>query len=126
MTATLVRAVNRWYCPACKREDVTHEPRPHSRLHQCPASRGLSVPMVPAGTKAKVELREREDYVNGEVVQLDPERGRPVQSVIVTRDNGQDVAVFAPTATLRGEAGGSRGGIAAGAGIASARAVSRT
>jgi hypothetical protein len=59
--------------------------------------------MLPAGTKAKVELREREDYVGREKVALDPERGRPVQSVVTTRDDGQDTAVFAPTATLSGD-----------------------
>jgi hypothetical protein len=57
--------------------------------------------MLPAGTRAKVELREREDYVGNELVQLDPERQRPVMSIVTTRDNGQDVAVFAPTATAR-------------------------
>ena len=98
----LIRAVNRWYCPNCQREDITHEPRPHSRFHICPKLRGLTAPMVPAGTKAKVELREREDYVGGDLVQLDPERQRPVMSVVTTRDNGQDVAVFAPTATAKG------------------------
>jgi hypothetical protein len=99
----LVRPVNRWYCPACKAEDVTHEARPHSRFHTCPRLRGLTAPMVPVGTKAKVELHEREDYVNGDLVRLDPEQGRPVMNITVTRDNGQDVAVFAPTATATGE-----------------------
>jgi hypothetical protein len=97
----LIKPVNRWYCPNCKAEDVTHEVRPHSRFHTCPALRGLTAPMVPAGTKAKVELREREDYVGDELVRLDPEQGRPVMSVVTTRDNGQDVAVFAPTARAR-------------------------
>jgi hypothetical protein len=102
MTTSIV-AVNRWYCPACKREDITHEPKPHSRFHICPKLRGLSAPMVPAGTKAKVELHEREDYINGDAVQLDPERRRPVMSIVTSRDDGkQDVAVFAPTATAKG------------------------
>lgn len=98
----LVRPVNRWYCPNCGKTDITHEAQPHSRFHTCPKLRGLSAPMVPAGSKAKVELREREDYVNGDQVQLDPEHGRPVMSIVTTRDNGQDVAVFAPTATAKG------------------------
>jgi hypothetical protein len=97
----LLTAVNRWYCPNCHKEDVTHEPRPHSRFHVCPKLRGLTAPMVQQGTKAKIELKEREDYVNGEKVQVDPERRRPVMSVVTTRDDGQDVAVFAPTATGR-------------------------
>lgn len=99
----LIRPVRRWYCPNCGKQDVSHEARPHSRFHTCPKLRGLSAPMIPEGTKAKVELREREDYVNGEQVRLDPERHRPVMSIVTTRDNGQDVAVFAPTATAKGD-----------------------
>jgi hypothetical protein len=105
MTALpLLRTRRMWSCPSCGFEDVTYESRPHTRMHSCPKLRGLSTPMVPAGTKAKIELKEREDYVNGEQVQLDPERGRPVQSVITTRDDGQDVTVYAPTAAGNGEA----------------------
>jgi hypothetical protein len=52
--------------------------------------------MVPAGTRAKVYAREREDYIGDELVQL--HEGRPVMSVITERDEGQDCAVFAPTA----------------------------
>lgn len=97
----LLQPTQHWYCPNCKREDVTHEARPHSRFHVCPKLRGLTAPMVPAGTKAKVELTEREDYVGTDRVQLDPERKRPVMNITTTRDDGQDVAVFAPTATGR-------------------------
>lgn len=95
----LISAVHDWYCPNCGKRDQTREVRPHTRFHTCPKLRHLTAPMLPAGTKAKVELREREDYVNGELVQLDPERGRPVMSVVTTRDTGQDCIVFAPTAT---------------------------
>lgn len=90
-----------WYCPNCGLEDVTVEARPHTRFHPCPKLRGLAAPMIAKGTAAKVELREREDYVNGDLVQLDPEQGRPVMSVVTTRDDGNDVIVFAPTATGR-------------------------
>ncbi len=91
----------RWECPNCAQEDVTHEARPHTRFHTCKGLRGLTAPMIPAGTRAKVEAIEREDYVGTEDVQLDPERGRPVMSVVTTRDDGQDVTVFAPTAHAR-------------------------
>ena len=97
-----ITVVRHWYCPNCGKTDMTKESRPHSRFHTCPKLRGLSTPLLPAGTKAKVELREREDYVGKEIVRLDPERGRPVMSLVTTRDNGQDVAVFAPTATAKG------------------------
>ncbi len=98
----LISVERRWYCPNCPTEDVTNEARPHTRFHACKGLRGLVAPMVPVGTRAKVEAHEREDYINGEAVQLDPERGRPVMSVVTTRDDGQDTAVFAPSATGKG------------------------
>ena len=96
MALPLLAAEHRWYCPNCTFEDVTREPRPHSQFHTC--TRGLLAPMVPAGTRAKVEVVEREDYVGRELVQTD-HTGRPVMSVITTREDGQDCAVYAPTAT---------------------------
>lgn len=93
--------VRQWECPNCGLTDTTREARPHTRFHACPKLRGLTAPMVPAGTRAKVELREREDYVGDEMVQLDPERKRPVMSIVTTRDDGQDAVVFAPTAQGR-------------------------
>lgn len=93
---------HRWSCPNCDLTDVTHEPRPHSRMHSCRGLRGLTVPMVPAGTRCKVEARERDDYVGKELVQTDAE-GRPVMSVVTTRDDGQDCAVYAPCATASAE-----------------------
>jgi hypothetical protein len=56
--------------------------------------------MVPEGTRCKVEAIEREDYVGSEQVQTDA-NGRPVMSIVTTRDTGQDTVVFAPTATAR-------------------------
>jgi hypothetical protein len=99
-----ITTVTEWECPNCGKTDTTTEARPHSRFHVCPRLRYLTAPMVRKGTQAKVELVERQDYVNGEKVQLDPERKRPVMSIVTTRDNGQDVAVFAPAATGKGAA----------------------
>lgn len=87
----------RWECPNCDHIDVTCEVQPHSRFHNCAGLAGLSAPMVPAGTRAKVEAREREDYIAGEDVQYDG-NGRPIMAVVTTRDDGNDVAVYAPTA----------------------------
>jgi hypothetical protein len=98
MDIPLLAPERRWSCPNCDLEDVTHEATPHSRMHTCPGARGMTVPMVPAGIRCKVELQPREDYVNGDVVQLD-EDGRPWMSALVTRDTGTDVAVYAPCAT---------------------------
>jgi hypothetical protein len=93
----------RWECPNCDLKQVTRETQPHTRFHACRGLRGLTAPMIPAGTKAKVETKEREDYVGNEDVQTDGE-GRPVMSVITTRDDGQDCAVFAPTAHMNSKA----------------------
>jgi hypothetical protein len=87
----------RWECPNCDHVDVTREALPHSRFHNCAGLAGLSAPMVPAGTRCKVEAVEREDYVGAEDVQYDGD-GRPVMAVVTTRDDGNDVAVYAPTA----------------------------
>jgi hypothetical protein len=97
----LLAPEHRWSCPNCTLEDVTYEAAPHSRMHTCPGARGMSVPMVPAGTRCKVELRDREDYLNGDLVTCD-ENGRPVMSVVTTRDDGIDTAVYAPCATADG------------------------
>lgn len=104
MAVPILAPITDWYCPQCGKTDQTREAKPHTRMHVCPKLRYLSAPMVRKGTSAKVEVREREDYVNGDMVQLDPELGRPVMSIVTTRDNGNDVRVFAPTASSKGAA----------------------
>lgn len=89
-----------WVCPNCTVEDVTFETIPGIRMHSCPGLHGLTAPLVLKGTKAKVEAKEREDYIGSDDVRL--HEGRPVMSVVTTRDDGQDVAVFAPTANGTG------------------------
>lgn len=88
----------RWECPSCPQTSLTREARPHSRMHACAGMAGLTVPMVPAGTRAEHRAYEREDYIAGELVQLAPGTGRPVMSVTTVRDDGQDATVYAPTA----------------------------
>lgn len=95
--AVLTPPERHWTCPNCDFTDVTREHQPHSRMHSCRGLRGLTAPMVPAGTRCKVEAVERGDYVRDELVQVDGE-GRPVMSVVTTRGDGQDCAVFAPIA----------------------------
>ena len=56
--------------------------------------------MLEKGIAAKVTAYEREDYVGGDNVQTD-EDGRPVMSVVTTRDDGTDALVFAPAASAR-------------------------
>ena len=93
-----------WVCPNCDLEQVTREARPHQRMHPCKGTQGLTVPMVTAGTRCKIETVEREDYVGRELVQLAPETGRPVMAVVTTREDGQDCTVYAPAATATGRA----------------------
>lgn len=95
----LLRPEQRWVCPNCTFTDVTHHGADAvvTRFHPCAGLKGLTAPMVPAGTRAKVEAVERGDYVGREHVQVDGD-GRPVMSVVTTRDDGNDVAVFAPLA----------------------------
>lgn len=93
----ILSTVRHWSCPNCGLKDQTADPRLTNRFHTCPKLHGLTAPLVLEGTKAKVEAVERGDYVGSEQVQTD-ENGRPVMAVKTTRDDGQDVAVFAPTA----------------------------
>lgn len=98
MTVPLLSVRRFWTCPRCLTEDVTNRSEPHTQMHNCPGLGGLTAPMVPAGTKAKHEAREREDYINGDDVPL--HEGRPVMSIVTTRDDGEDCTVYAPTATF--------------------------
>lgn len=93
----LLNSEHRWECPNCDLKDVTHEAQPHSRMHPCPGVRGLTAPMVPAGTKCKVVAEVREEYVGKEVLTYD-EDNKPISAINVTRDEGNDVFVFAPCA----------------------------
>jgi len=99
MNAVMLAPEHRWVCPNCTFTDVTHETAVHTRFHACRGMYGLTAPMVPAGTKCKIEAVEREDFVGDEIVQRDG-RGRPVMALITTRDDGQDATVYAPLARL--------------------------
>jgi hypothetical protein len=98
----LLSREQRWECPNCTLTQVTREAQPHTRFHPCKGLKGLTAPMVPAGTRCKVEAVERGDWVGKELVQTDGE-GRPVMAVVTTRDDGQDCAVLAPCAVATRE-----------------------
>ena len=91
---------HRWECLSCPRQDITREVRPHTRMHDCPGMAGMSVPMVPAGTRGENRAVEREDYIGSDLVRLDG-HGRPVMAIQTIREDGEDAVVFAPTATTR-------------------------
>lgn len=96
----------RWECPNCTFTDVTHHRlapgEAAQRFHRCRGMALMNVPMVPAGMAKKVKVwsEERGDYVGQDHVQLDA-NGRPIMAVHVTRDDGEDTAVYAPTAAAR-------------------------
>ena len=94
--------INRqWECPNCTQTALTHDPRPHSQFHTCAGLRGLTAPMIPAGTKAKITAHDRDDYVGNELVPTDA-NGRPIMSVTTERPDGSnDTVVFASTATMK-------------------------
>jgi hypothetical protein len=94
----LAPAFKNWYCPQCGLTTQTADPRIAVPLHPCPKLRGLMTPMLEQGTAGKIEIREREDYIGDELVQLDP-TGRPVMSMVTTRDAGTDARIYVPTAT---------------------------
>jgi hypothetical protein len=94
----ILKPERRWECPNCNFKDVTHEARPHTRMHTCRGLKGLTAPMVPEGSDVMVRANVREDYVGKEDVQYDGE-GRPIMAVETIRaDGSNDIAVLAPCA----------------------------
>lgn len=96
----ILNCAHKWECPNCEVKQVTYNSEPHTRFHACKGLKGLTAPMVPEGTRCKVEAVEREDYVGGATATHDGE-GRAVMAVEVTRDDGNDVAAFADCASVR-------------------------
>lgn len=100
---TYLQPEHHWECPNCDQKCVSHGAQPHTPMHECPGLKHLMAPMVAAGTKCKVETKVREDYVGKDDVTYD-EEGRPVSAVETTRDEGNDLAVYAPCAHSGGGA----------------------
>jgi hypothetical protein len=93
-----------WECPSCGFQTVTRDPRPHMPTHPCPKYNGFSVPLVEvfgdALKKHSVRhvVKERDDYVGKEIVQLGPD-GKPIMALITERaDGSNDTRIYAPTA----------------------------
>ena len=95
-----------WFCPNCgKTERIPAVAGPHTRFHTCPKLAMLTAPMLPEGTKAKVVAHEREDYEGADSGHLTLNAdGRPIMNVETVRENGNDLIVFAATATGSAEA----------------------
>jgi hypothetical protein len=106
-TVPVLLCERRWVCPNCATQSVTKRADVHQQMHHCPGLNGFIAPMVEAHLgKVKVEAVERGDYVNGDHVQYMEKDGKqvPIMSVVTTRDDGQDCAVYAPAATLNARA----------------------
>jgi hypothetical protein len=92
-----------WVCPNCPAEEVTSGATPN-RYHECRGLAGITAPMIPAGSGARVRAVEREDYVAGELVQWDA-NGRPIAAIYTDRPDGSnDCVVLAPTAQMKAKA----------------------
>lgn len=101
MNVPILASIQGWTCPNCTFTEATRNLPPNAqRFHACRGLKGLTAPMVPAGTRCKVEAVERQADIGQEKgIRYDGE-GRPVMGVETTRDDGTDFAVFAPTATV--------------------------
>ena len=55
----ILRPIHRWYCPNCRATDVTHEARPHSRMHTCPKLGMLSLACTSDWPEASVTTQEK-------------------------------------------------------------------
>lgn len=93
-----------WGCPNCDYTRVTFKAGRQAVVHRCKGLSGLIAPLVEDGIKCKIEAREREDYIGENLVQVNGE-GRPIMSIVTTREDGQDCRVLAPLASARGEGG---------------------
>jgi hypothetical protein len=89
--------ITHWECERCPAIDQTREAQVHTRFHRCAALGGAEIPMTLRGSGSRVVLREREDYIGTERVQLIA--GRPVMAAVTERPDGStDAAIYAPTA----------------------------
>lgn len=97
MIPILKPVIREWACLSCDFEDQTRGDVAGQRMHNCPKLGGMSIALVPKGTRGEHRVNEREDYVGSESVQRNDE-GRPIMSVVTVRETGQDCTVYAPTA----------------------------
>lgn len=94
----LIPPEQHWVCPRCTKTACTRGQA--NRYHPCPGVHGVVSPMVLEGTRCKLTAVEREDYIGGEDVQCDDD-GRPITAVLITRDDGEDCTVYAPTVWMK-------------------------
>lgn len=94
----ILKAEQHWVCPNCAATAVTvGQP---NRFHNCAGLHGFMAPMVLDGVRCKVVAEVREDYVGDADIRYDG-TGRPIMAVRTVREDGDDLAVFAPTVNVR-------------------------
>jgi hypothetical protein len=91
-----------WECPHCWDRAVTPWDVPN-RFHDCPALAGITAPMVPAGSGARVRTVEWDDYTGNRDVQHD-DNGRPIAAVYTDRPDGSNDCIVLPS-TAHGRMG---------------------
>lgn len=99
MGVPLLTGFTEWSCPNCDTTDMTPATVPN-RWHTCPGLHMLTAPLIPAGTRCKVEAELRADYLGSEI-QATGDDGRPYMAVRTTRSDGDDLAVNAGLAQAR-------------------------
>lgn len=97
MTVPILAVTRRWYCPNCNVTDTTRRADAHTQMHTCAGLHGMTAPLFDVGARVKVAAVVRDDYVGTEDVAYDDNK-RPVMAVETTRDEGNDLLVFAPAA----------------------------
>ena len=91
-----------WFCPNCAVTERTRPLAPNaSRFHTCAGLHTLTAPLVRTGVACKVEAEVRGDYLNGEI-QATGDDGKPYMAVRTIRNDGEDLAVNAGLAQMRG------------------------
>lgn len=98
MAVPLLTAERHWECLSCDLTGVSQGPTPNNKMHPCAGLAGLSIPMVPAGTRGENTVRVREDYLASAVTPIVD--GRPVMSVQTRYDDGREACtIYVPPAT---------------------------
>lgn len=102
MNVPLLDGHQDWFCPNCSTTERTRPLPPNaSRFHTCAGLHMLTAPLVRTGTACAVVAEERGDHLNGEI-QATGDDGKPYMAVRTIRDEGEDLAVNAGLAQIRG------------------------
>lgn len=97
-----IELIKEWYCPSCHIEHQSTGPL--DARHKCPAHNGLDLPLVLRGRDAHHIIREREDYLNGDLSTARDSNNKVVMSAYTEfADGSHETTVFMPCAILEHE-----------------------